>query len=161
VATAQNGCCAKCEEYLAGWKRAQADYANLKRETEQFRGEFAKFAAERTLDALLPVFDSFEKAAADAPVDAEAVAADAKRAAQWAAGIGHIRTQLSGALRELGVAPVGEEGEPFDPARHEAVGSEPVAADGTKLSGTVARVIERGWSLHGKVLKPARVVILE
>ena len=145
--TATSNDCAQCAEYLDGWKRSQADYANLKRDTEQFRAEFAKFAAARTLESLLPVFDSFEKAAAAPP----APGADP---AQWIVGISHIRTQLVGALRELGVEAVGTPGEPFDPARHEAVGAE---AGG--MPGSVARLLEPGWSLHGKVLKPARVIV--
>src|SRR3989338_1625489 len=53
---------AQCDEYLAGWKRAMADYANLKKESERAQAEFAKFAAARLATELLPVLDRFRKA---------------------------------------------------------------------------------------------------
>ena len=139
---------AAAEEYLQGWKRAIADYANLKKETEKFKDEFGKYAASRAVEKLIPVFDSFEKAVETAPKEAEAK--------QWVSGIAQIYGQMTAALRELGVEKISESGVPFDPSRHEAMMEE--ASEGV-APGTVLRVLESGFQMNDRILRPAKVVV--
>lgn len=149
--TAQDEPRSREEEYLEGWKRAMADYANLKRDTERLREEFAKYAAASLIAELLPVFDNLQQAVAAKPSSSEA-------AAQWVEGVGHIASRFDKALRDAGVSRIEDSGARFDPTLHEAMLIESHEA---LESGTVVRVLETGYALHDKVLRPAKVVIAE
>ena len=146
--------CKKCDEYLAGWKRAQADYANLKRDAEKEKTEYAKYANERLLDALLPAFDQFEIALAFAP-KSEDVAADPKRFDGWLAGLKAVRSMWESTFREIGLERVATDGT-FDPFLHEAVAEESVEG---KEVGVILRTEQSGWKLHGKLLRPTKVIV--
>lgn len=135
--------CAKCDEYLAGWKRAQADYANLKRDTEREKMEYAKFANERLLDSLLPAFDQFENALAVAPEGVD----------KWLAGLKAVKSLWETTFRDIGLERIVTDG-PFNPSLHEAVAEE----EGTE-PGKIVRVAQSGWKLNGKVLRPAQVIV--
>ncbi len=139
---------AQSEEYLSGWKRAQADYVNLKKETERQRIEFSKYANEKLLDAILPVFDQLERAIGHAPPPP--AGGDV-----WAQGINAIHSMFQKILEENGVEFIQSQTE-FDPHLHEAVGHEPSE---TVPEGQIVRTVERGYSLNGKLLKPAKVII--
>ncbi len=137
---------AQCDEYLNGWKRAKADLANSKAEEGKRLGEFAKFVGEALMKDLVAVLDSFALASAAIPETNEA-----------RKGIMMIQSQLEEALKKHGLEKItAESGKPFDPARHEAMAL--VDGDG-KPPETVAEEIEKGYSLNGKVLKPARVTV--
>lgn len=136
----------KCEEYLAGWKRAQADYANLKRETDNQKIEYVKFANARMLEELLPVIEHFNAAVASVPTSTDE---------NWLKGIRAVQSAMESALRGLGVEQVIAVGQ-FDPSEHEAVGEE--AQEGT-ASGSIIRIAQVGWKLNGKLLRPAKVIV--
>lgn len=135
---------AKCDEYLAGWKRAQADYMNLKKDTEREKAEFSKYANERLLERLLPAIDQFELALEHAP---------AGIADPWISGLKAVKNTWEAAFHDIGLEHVPTDGA-FDPLIHEAVGEE----DGGE-AGKIVRVVRSGWRLHGKLLRPARVII--
>jgi molecular chaperone GrpE len=147
--------CQKCEEYLAGWKRAQADYANLKRDSDTQKTEFAKFANERLLDALLPAFDQFEIALTFAPKSEEF--SDPKRFDGWLNGLKAVRSMWEATFRDIGLERVATDGT-FDPNLHEAVAEESVEG---KEAGTILRTEQSGWKLHGKLLRPAKVTVVK
>jgi len=145
----------KCEEYLAGWKRAQADYANLKKETDREKTEFAKFANERLLREILPAIDQFETALAFTP-DLSTLPEDQRKQFQnWVIGLKAVRSSWETAFKDIGLEQIVPSGE-FDPLIAEAVGHE--AMDGVG-EGHVAKVMQTGWRLNGKLLRPAKVVI--
>jgi len=149
--------CVKCEEYLAGWKRAQADYANLKKETERERVEFAKYANERLLQELLPAIDQYETALKFTP-DVSVLPDDMrKKLENWIAGLKAVQSLWEGSFRSIGLEKVPTTGA-FDPQIHEAVGHE-AAPDIPK--DHVMRVMQDGWRLHGKLLRPAKVIVAE
>lgn len=141
------GALAACEktrdEYLDGWKRAKADFSNYQKD-EAARGEtLVKFANEIILADLLHVLDSFDLGLATV---------DEKDPARK--GMGLIRGQLEEAMRRHGVERVQvKPGDPFDPARHEAVGE---AVSGVP-PGTIAEEAGAGYLLHGKLVRPVRV----
>lgn len=83
---------AQCDEYLAGWKRAQADYANLEREMERERGSSMKYANERLLEDLLPAIDQFETALLYTPSVSSLSEEEAKRFAVWMNGLHAVRS---------------------------------------------------------------------
>jgi molecular chaperone GrpE len=72
-------------------------------------------------------------------------------------GVAMVERKLDKTLRTAGLEPVNPVGEPFDPARHEAVGTEPAATP--EADGTVGRVYQIGYTFKGQLLRPARVVV--
>lgn len=142
----------KAEEYLAGWQRAQADYANLKKDVERMREDLAKFACAGLIEKLLPVLDNFANAGAHAP--------DTKddTVMQWYEGITHVQTQFEQVLYGAGLTIIEEDNVPFDPERHEAMMRE--AVDGVE-AGIVIEILVPGYALHDKVLRAAKVKVAE
>lgn len=145
---------AKCDEYLAGWKRAQADYLNLKKESEREKSELVKFANQRLLSDLLPAIDQFELALRFAPDTAELPEDAKKKFETWLAGIKAVKTSWERTFKDLGLEQVATDGA-FNPAEHEAVSEEPSDLE----AGNITRVVQPGWKLNGKLLSPARVIV--
>ena len=139
---------AKAEEYLAGWQRARADYANLKRESEIKQAELVRYANAEMLRDLLPLVDYFKHALRAVP------AAQAGEA--WVEGIRHIQTKLLEVMAYHGVKEMVTVGEKFDPAYHEAVGEVELA---DQPSGQIVEEVRTGFMLHDKLLQPARVKV--
>lgn len=139
---------AKAEEYLEGWKRTKADFANYKKQEAERRGEVIKFANQDLILALLPVLDNFESAYKELP--------DGKQDDEWAKGIGFIKDQLEGVLREMGVEEIPAQGTEFDPELHEAVEK---VKDKNKGSLKVIEVVRKGFKLGDKVIRVARVKV--
>jgi len=137
---------AQCEEYLNGWKRAKADLANSKAEEGKRLTEFAKFVSEAVMKDLTAVLDSFALASAAIPETNEA-----KK------GLLIIQSQLEEVLKKHGLEKItANVGDNFDPSKHEAM----ALVDGNgKPPETIAEEIEKGYSLNGKVIKPARVTV--
>jgi molecular chaperone GrpE len=150
---------AQAEEYLAGWKRAMADYANLKKEAERGQGEIAKYACGNIVTELLPVTDSFAKAMAQRPHFGDGVQVDPAKITLWMDGVGHISDQLAKTLSRAGVTAIDKADVPFNPEIHEAMMNAP--ADAEHPSGTVTKVLEAGYKLHDRVLRPAKVIVAE
>ena len=147
--------CQKCAEYLAGWKRAQADYANLKRETDKEKTEFAKYANERLLESLLPAIDQYETALAFLPDLSTLSDEQQKQLKNWIIGLQGVRATWEVAFQSIGLKKVTTDGT-FDPLVHEAVSQEPSK---TASEGAILRVVQSGWMLNGKLLRPARVIV--
>lgn len=135
----------EAEDYLQGWKRAQADYQNLKREMQKEKVELAKFANLSLLLELLPVLDNFGRAIQHLPEE--------KKNDEWAKGVLAIEQQFRSILTSMSVAEVPADGM-FNPELHEAVGD----GDGQDVPpGTILEVIQPGYLLHGKLIRPAKV----
>ena len=128
--------------------RSNADQQNQQRRHQREREELRKYATAGLLEDLLPALDSLALGleSASTQTDGRAVAEGFRMA------IG----QLRGILSAQGLVEVNPVGQPFDPARHEAVGSEASAA---VAEGTVLRVARAGWLLHDRVLRPAAVFV--
>jgi molecular chaperone GrpE len=142
--------CASCEEYLAGWKRALADYDNLKKDLGRERDEMRRYAIENAVAAFLPALEHFDAAAKHAPELDE-------KAKKWRDGILHIQRELDEAMKSLGLQPFGAEGDFFDPSQHESVGQS--AGDEKGTGGLIVDVVRRGWKLGERVLRPAKVIV--
>ncbi len=135
----------KAEANLAGWQRAQADFTNYKRRSEQEREETGRFANTTLMLALLPVLDDLERAFAAIPPHLDK--------ANWVDGIRLIERKLRANLEAQGVSPIPALGEPFDPNLHEAV------RQGKGEEGIVVEEVERGYRLHDRVIRPSKVVV--
>lgn len=146
--------CPSCEEYLAGWKRAQADYQNAQRERERERADIVKYANERLLRDLLPTLDQFRLAMSFVPTT-DGLPDEAKhRWEQWLVGIKAVQSLWDQAAAQTGLERIETNGA-FDPQVHDAVGEEP----SDEPEGTILRVTQHGWKLHGRVLQAARVIV--
>lgn len=148
---------AQCEEYLSGWRRAQADYANLKRERERDRADSMKYANTQLLQSLLPALDQFAIALRFLPDTKTLPENEQKTWNSWLVGIRAVQTLWDQAATGAGLERIPVTGS-FDPTIHEAVSQEP--AEGL-VPGSIKRVIQDGWRLHGKVLRPAQVIVVE
>ncbi len=141
----------QCEEYLAGWKRAQADLVNYRKDEQARFGEFAKFAQEAILKDLVTVMDSIALAAASIPDNDPAHK-----------GLVMIKGQFESLMGKYGLEIVSAKvGSGFNPSIHEAVSSMKPPEGEEGKSDTIAEEVGKGYALHGKTLRPARVKIFE
>ncbi len=147
--------CARCKEYLDGWKRAQADYANLKKEMERQKLESSLFGKELVFSQLLPFVDHFTGAVARIPDLSELPEENRIKIENWFAGIRAIDAELEKTMQSFGLERVDATGS-FDPSQHEAISE--VIVEG-KEPGEIAEVVQDGWKLQGKLLQPAKVII--
>ena len=145
-------CQSEKQEYLTGWQRAKADMINARKRDEVDRASFAKFANENLIAELIPVMESFDMAMANKEVWE-------KVDKNWRLGVESIRSQFHKALKDNGVVEIDPINEKYDHALHEAVSYESVADQ--KLDQTIIQVIQKGYSLNGKVLKAPRVKVGE
>lgn len=135
----------KAETNLAGWQRAQADFVNYKRRTEQDLAECGNIAKSGVILALLPVLDDLERAYGALPGDA--------RSAGWVDGFRMIERKLRTTLETLGLSPIKALGEPFDPRIHDA------AAQGEGTEDIVVAELAKGYRFGGRVIRPSRVIV--
>jgi molecular chaperone GrpE len=140
------------EEYLTGWQKERADFANYKKDEETRKAVFSEAMRERILTRFLSVIDSFNMAFANKE-------AWEKVEPNWRIGVEHIYSQLNSIFEEYGVKPVGEDGETFDPNIHQSI--DMVATDKKELDHKVAKVIQKGYKLGERIMRPARVNVYE
>jgi molecular chaperone GrpE len=135
------------DKYQQNWTRAAADLQNYKRRAEQERDETRRFASSALIINLLPVLDDFERAFAT--LDSRM-----RRNMTWFDGIEMIYRKLGALLDNAGVKPIQADGQKFDPNLHEAVQHVEGEED-----GKVVAEVQRGYTLHDRVLRPAMVVV--
>lgn len=140
------------EEYLTGWQKERADFANYKKGEDERRAMVSESLRERILSRFLSVIDSFNMAFANKE-------AWEKVDPNWRKGVEYIYAQMNNVFEEYGVRGIGEEKEHFDPNIHESL--EMVATDNKDLDHKVASVIQKGYKLGDRVLRPARVNVYE
>jgi molecular chaperone GrpE len=140
------------KEYLDGWQRAKADLVNARKRDEEERKEFIKLSNERLIEELIPALESFGMAFANKE-------AWEKVDKNWRMGVEYIYSQLKKALEENGLAEINPVGKKFDPSRDEA--SEYVPVDDEKQDHIVISVVQKGYTLNGKVLRPPKVKVGE
>lgn len=141
---------AKCEKYLQGWQRAKADYQNFKKQTVKDHQAAVAHANQELISQILPLVDNFNQAFAHIPAD--------QKGAQWVLGIGHIRRQLLDWLTQTGVEEIPALNQLFDPHQHESAGTK---KSDQHEAGTVIAVLQPGYRLQDRVIRPARVIITE
>jgi molecular chaperone GrpE len=140
------------EEYLTGWQKERADFANYKKQEEDRKAMFSESMRERILSRFLSVMDSFNMAFANRE-------AWEKVDANWRKGVEYIHSQMNTVFEEYGVLEIGKVGEVFDPNIHESL--EMVDTNEKDKNHTIANVIQKGYKIGGRVLRPARVNVFE
>ena len=136
---------AKAEENLAGWQRAQADFINYKRRTEQEKEETNKFANSTLILSILPALDDLGRALTSIPPRLAKLS--------WVDGIKLIERKLQTSLEAQGLSQIKALDEPFDPNLHEAL------RQGKGKEGIVTEELQKGYKLHDRVIRPSNVVV--
>ena len=136
---------AERDEYLRDLQRIAADFDNFRKRASREQESLVARAHERLMKALLPVLDDLERA-----LDAAA----SHEEARLEEGVRLVARELRAALEREGLEEIATEG-PFDPHVHEALLSQPSDAE----EGAVIEVLQNGYRLGDRVLRPARVVI--
>lgn len=135
----------------AEWKdkylRGMAEFENFRRRSNQEKADWIKLATQKLALDVCDVLDNFERALAQ--VD------DAKRDDTFVKGIMMIEQQLRNVLEKEGVRRIEALGTEFDPAWHDALAHIPSEYE----ENIVAAVIQNGYTMHDKILRPARVAV--
>jgi len=133
---------AKASEHLADLQRLQAEYVNYRKRVDRDRAVAGELATAKTIEALIPTLDDILAAREHGDLEDGPFAA--------------IATKLESALGQLGWSSFGAVGEPFDPALHEALLSQPSAE---VTEPTIATVAQPGHRVGERILRPARVIV--
>jgi molecular chaperone GrpE len=136
------------DEMKALAQRIQADFENYQKRQQRELATERRFAQAPLAGDLLPALDNLERA-----IGAAEKAGDKGSLAK---GVAMVQSQLLDVLRRHGVTRIEAQGKPFDPNLHQAVSQQP-AAD--HPPSTVVSVLEQGYLLHDRVLRPARVAV--
>ncbi|MBL7715668.1 MAG: nucleotide exchange factor GrpE [Bdellovibrionales bacterium] len=123
-----------------------ADFENFKKRSQKERADLVKFGWESVARDLLQVIDNFERAIGHMPKDTDK---------NFGEGLKMISSHFLGILQRQGVEIIDTQNKSFDPNLHEAVAQVPSELP----EGTIVKEELRGYNLHGRLLRPARVVI--
>lgn len=135
----------KATEHHDAWLRAKAETENVRRRAQEDVAKASKFAVERFAGELLAVRDSLEAALANENQSAEALKS----------GVELTLRQLASAFEKSNLLEISPAGEKFDPHRHQAISQLESEAE----PNTVLNVLQKGYALHDRVIRPALVVV--
>lgn len=138
------------KEYLAGWQRERADFLNYKKNEMERISELLKYANSGFVLKLLPVLDNFDIAQKKISKKAKSNK-DIK-------GLLQIKSQLKDFLKTSGIEQIEVLGKKFDPVYHEII---ELVEKKEKESGVIIEEIQKGYMIHGKVLRPAKVKVIK
>jgi molecular chaperone GrpE len=136
----------KANEYLEGWQRALADFSNYKKRVDRDQAQVYQNAAGTIIKRFIEVLDDLERALKNRPQEGDGAA--------WANGIELIYRKLISILESEGVKAMNLQGQAFDPNLHEAITLEENA---DHESGQIIEVLQQGYMLGDRVLRPALV----
>jgi molecular chaperone GrpE len=136
---------AERDEHLNDLKRVAAEFENYRKRVARDQESLVARAHERLVKELLPVLDDLERALA---------AAEEHEEAKLEEGVRLVHRELAAALQREGLAEIDTDGQ-FDPHVHEALLSQPSDAE----EGSVIEVVQKGFTLGDRVVRPARVVV--
>ena len=141
-------CQKKRDEYLAGWQRARADFLNHKKEEVARMEELLKFSNLELILKILPILDNFNLAEKKIPENLEKE--------ENVKGILQIKKQILDFLKQYGIEEMETIGKKFDPNFHDAKEMMEVK---NKDSGIILEEIQKGYTIQGQVLRPAKVKV--
>lgn len=140
------------DEYLIGWQKERADFINYKKQEDDRKANFSEAMRERILTRFLTVMDSFNMAFQNKE-------AWEKVDENWRKGVEYIHDQMNAIFEEYGVKEIGETGESFDHNIHHSI--EMVPTDKKEDNHKISEVIQKGYKLGDRVIRPARVNVWE
>ena len=139
-------------EYLNGWQKERADFANYRKQEDDRRVNFSESIRERILTKFLAILDSFNIAFSNKDVWN-------KVDENWRKGVEYIYAQLNNIFEEYDVKEIGEVGENFDPSIHQSI--EMMPTDKKEDNHKISEVIQKGYKLGDRVIRAARVNVFE
>ena len=145
---------AKAQEHWNQYLRTAAELENLRKRSARDVENARKYGVERLIAAILPVRDSLE-AALKAATEADPASFELETILE---GERATLRLLDQALEAVGVDEIDPDGQPFDPEHHEAMSMLPSA---TAEPNSVVAVVQKGYAVHGRVVRPARVVVAQ
>lgn len=137
-------------QVLTDLQKAKADFINMRKRDEEGNREFVKYAKEGVIADIIPVLDSFDMAFSNKE-SWESVSKE------WRTGVEYIYNQLLSVLTNNGVSEVNPAGEEFNPSIHEAL--EMVETDNKKDDHKILSVVQKGYKMGDKVIRPAKVKV--
>jgi len=141
-------CQKKSEEYLNGWKRAQADFLNYKKEEAERMKQFIEQGKEELILKLLPVLDNLYIAEKELPKKL--------KNDQWVEGVLKTKDQILSFLKNQGVEEIKSLGEKFNPSFQEAV---EIVEKNNHQPETIVEEVKKGYLFQGRVIRPAKVKV--
>lgn len=136
------------DDYLNLLQRTRAEFENYQKRNQREREQERQYAHKPLAFDLLPALDNLDRALA--------AARQAEDKSSLVEGVAITQAQLLDVLKRHGITPIAAEGQPFDPNLHHAVMKRP-AED--LEPNTVAQVLEKGYTIHERVLRPATVIV--
>lgn len=136
----------KSDEYLDGWQRSRAEFANYKKRVEREQAQLYQTTSGAIIKRYFEIIDDLERALNNRPKDGDG--------AVWAEGIELIYRKFISLLENEGIVVMKAQGNQFDPNLHEAISSE---ENDKYESGQIIEVIKQGYSMGDRVLRPALV----
>jgi len=149
-------CKQKCDEYLNNWKRERADFLNYKKGEIEKIGLLRKYAKEDIILKILPVLDNIYLAEEQLPKNLKNASAGSSQAIEWTKGFLQTRNLVSNFLKKEGIEEIKTIGEKFDPSLMEAIGEIEVKG---KEPGLIIEEVQKGYKMHQKIIRPAKVKI--
>lgn len=140
-------------DYLANWQKERADFINYKKGEDERRKQSLEYARESMTEELLPVLDAYDMMSANKE-------AWEKVDKAWRQGVEYIHSQLLKVLADNGISEISpKEGDAPDSTLHDMIGTIPT--DDAAKDHTVASVMQKGYKMSSRVIRPARVKVYE
>ncbi|MFN7034809.1 MAG: nucleotide exchange factor GrpE [Bellilinea sp.] len=140
----------QCKEYFEGWQRERADFMNYKKRVERDQATLHQIITANIIKKFLVVLDDMERAIKNRPTDAEQQ--------EWWNGVDLIYRKLQSILEAEGIQPIAASGDLFDPNLHEAISHE---EHQEVQSGHIIEVVQQGYRLGDRVVRPALVRVAQ
>jgi molecular chaperone GrpE len=139
---------AERDQFLDLLRRTQADFENYQKRNQREREQERRVMAGSIVRDMIPILDNLERALT--------AAKEVGETGPLVQGVGMVQSQFLNVLQRYGVTPIEAQGQVFDPMLHEAVAQQPAAG---QPPNKVLHVVERGFMIDGRVLRPAKVVV--
>ncbi len=138
------------KEYLNGWQRTQADLINLKKRHQEEKKVFTEIGKISLLEEIIPVLDNFDAAFSNKE-------AWEKTPKEWRVGIEYIYNQFLTILEKNNVQSFGQEGELFNEEFYNSI--ENIETDNEEKKNTIAIVVQKGYKIGERIIRPAKVKV--
>lgn len=138
-------------DVMTSWQRDKADFLNARKRDQETQAEVIRFANQNLIIDMLPTLDGYEQATQQpswTTVDET-----------WRKGVESLMVKIYASLQKVGVEKYGSVGEVFDPNLHQAIGN--VETTEKEKDNTLAIVMQAGYKLHDKVIRPALVQVFQ
>lgn len=138
-------------DLLTGWQKDKADFLNARKRDQETQADVIRFSNQTLVMDMIPTLDGYEQAKAQPTWQAVDET--------WRKGIEALMDKIYTSLQKIGVEAYGASGDVFDPNLHQAIGNEPT--DDISKDHTLALVMQRGYKLHDRVIRPAMVKVYQ